>query len=94
LPYNPEAIRWNDLGFSDAGASDREDFMPACAFFFYIDILPKKFPKVSNALHAAWMTKHKHPMSAEGLAQPPLSFAEATQEWYKATIEYMRSKAQ
>ena len=92
LPYNPEAIRWNDLGFSDAGASDREDFMPACAFFFYIDILPKKFPKVSNALHAAWMTKHKNPMSAEGLAQPPLTFAEETQEWYKATIEYLRSK--
>ena len=92
LPYNPEAIRWNDLGFSDAGASDREDFMPACAFFFYIDILPKKFPKVSNALHAAWMTKHKNPMSAEGLAQPPLTFAEETQEWYKATIEYLLSK--
>jgi len=92
LPYKPEAILWNDLGFSDAGASDRDDFMPACAFFFYIDILPKKFPKVSNALHAAWMTKHKNPMSAEGLAQPPLTFAEETQEWYKATIEYLRSK--
>ena len=32
-PYAPEAICWNDLGFSDEGASERKDFMPTCAFF-------------------------------------------------------------
>jgi hypothetical protein len=52
-PYALEAVAWNDLDFSDDGASEGEDFMPACAFFFYIDILPRKFPDVNNALHAA-----------------------------------------
>ena len=31
-------------------------------------------------------------MSAEGLAQPPLTFAEETQHWYKATIDFLRSQ--
>jgi hypothetical protein len=52
-PYALEAVAWNDLDFSDDGASEGEDFMPACAFFFYIDILPRKFPDVNNTLHAA-----------------------------------------
>jgi len=78
-PYAPEAVAWNDLGFSDDGASEREDFMPACAFFFYIDILPRKFPDVNNALHAAWQTKYKKPMSAEALDEPPLNFDEQAQ---------------
>lgn len=91
-PYRPEAIPWNDLGFSDADASERDNFMPACAFFFYIDILPEKFPDVNNALHAAWQTKHNKAMSADALAQPPLSYDEQAQDWYKATIEYMQEK--
>ena len=83
LPYKPEAVAWNDLGFSDEGAREHEDFMPACAFFFYIAILPQKFANVNNTLHAVWQTKHKKPMSAEDLAEPPLSFDEQAQMWYK-----------
>ena len=66
--------------------------MPTCTFYFYINILPRKFPDVNNALHAAWQTKYKKPMSAEALDEPPLSFDEQAQMWYKATIDYMRSK--
>ena len=60
-PYKPEAVAWNDLGFSDEIASEQEDFMPACAFFCYIAILQQKFADVNNTLYAAWQTNTRNP---------------------------------
>jgi hypothetical protein len=42
LPLHPHSIAWNALGFSDADAQDSKNFVPACAFFFYIPELPTK----------------------------------------------------
>ena len=79
----------SDLGFSDEGASTHEDFMSACAFFFYIAILPQKFADVTNALHAAWQTKHKKPCERRRLGRAAAQLRRAGTDVVQATIDYM-----
>jgi hypothetical protein len=92
MALRPTSVPWDDLRFSDDDAPDRKNFMPACAFFFYIPELPVKFPDVNNALHKHWLTKYKTPMTAAAFDVAPISFDDAETEWFKANIELMISK--
>jgi hypothetical protein len=92
LPLRPHSIAWNELGLSDADAPDRKNFVPACAFFFYIPELPTKYPDINNALHKHWHTKYKGPMKAADFNDAPLSFDEGEIDWFKANVELMSSR--
>jgi hypothetical protein len=80
------------LGFSDADAQDRKNFVPACAFFFYIPELLTKTPDVNNALHKHWHTKYKGPMKSADFNDAPHSFDEGEIDWFKANVELMGSR--
>ena len=40
LLTRPHSVAWNNLGFDDDVAPDGKNFVPACAFFFFIPDLP------------------------------------------------------
>ena len=92
LPLRPNSIAWNDLRFSDADAPDSKNFVPACAFVFYIPELPTKYPEVSNALHNHLSTKNKGPMKATDFENAPISFDENETDWFNANVEVMVSR--
>ena len=92
LPNSPDSIGWSDLGFTDEDASDRKNFVPACAFFFYIPELASKYVEVNNALHMHWHRKFKGPMKADDFKAAPHGFDDAEADWLSETIETMISK--
>lgn len=92
MPNRPHAIPWNDLGFSAPDAPDRKNFLPACAFFFFIPELAARYVDVNNALHRHWLSKFKDPMKAADFDAGPLGFEDDEVEWLKANIELMVEK--
>ena len=92
LPTRPHSVAWNDLGFNEDEAPDRKNFVPACAFFFFIPDLPVKYPDANNALHRHWLTKFKAPMKADDFLEAPESFDEHETGWFNANVESMTER--
>ena len=92
LPTRPHSVAWNDLGFDDDEVPDRKNFVPACAFFFFIPDLPVKYPDANNALHRHWLTKFKAPMKADDFLEAPQSFDEYETDWFNANVELMTER--
>ena len=85
------SIPWNEMGFADVqDSADLYSFWPACILFFYVPDLPKKFPKVDNALHKLWQQTYKSAMKAEDLDSTPITFTDEEAEWCKKSIESLQ----
>ena len=78
-------------GFADVqDSADLYSFWPACILFFYVPDLPKKFPKVDNALHKLWQQTYKSAMKAEDLDSTPITFTDEEAVWCKKSIESLQ----
>jgi len=85
-----DSIPFKEMGYGAAAATiEKKSFHAACILFFYSDNLTKKYPAVSNALHASWQYQFKNVMQAADLKRPPLDYDPEETNWCAATIDFM-----
>ena len=84
------SFEWSDMGYNADDLKSKKSWFAACILFFYIDELARKFPQVSNVLHAGWQTIFTKPMDAASLATPPLEYDQDEIGWCTKTTKLLQ----
>ena len=78
-------------GVLDEPTNEAGSWCAACILFFHHSELPKKFPDVSNALHACWQTIYKKPIDAAALATQPHDYDDEEIAWCTTSTAHLKT---